>query len=382
MHLLLSAVATDTAARHALAYAGVSSAQNPFTALEAAGIASLQERRVQLGVARASLAVSAASANDANALRQCSIAELSATYQILAPAYAEAIEQVDSAKTLPALLELTQGNIALPESALSQLPDCAEAFHLRWWIGEVMGNAMAAPAFEIGDESAAARLLATQSESSRAKVSAVLDRITTVVNGVETPSRFARFRDAPACSGQEAIYFGAYILPELGAFTDAALALTNEDGIGRFIEHSFAIRDLLWSYTPRCAEALEIGMKMRRVASDFIAALALETAGVAAVEIPNLQTVVANLEDAIAETEDFLTEGGVAVLSGNVYYVIADDIANIRSCGSTACNIVTIVRRGQALNVVDDLTSWYKVELSDGESGYIASFLVSRTRPG
>ena len=60
----------------------------------------------------------------------------------------------------------------------------------------------------------------------------------------------------------------------------------------------------------------------------------------------------------------------------------ANPYANIRSCASTSCGIVTTAQNGEALSVVDDSGDWYELRLDDGQTAYIAGFLMSSMRPG
>ncbi|MEQ8673616.1 MAG: SH3 domain-containing protein [Aggregatilineales bacterium] len=66
--------------------------------------------------------------------------------------------------------------------------------------------------------------------------------------------------------------------------------------------------------------------------------------------------------------------------SGEVLFTIqASGNVNVRSCGETTCGIVTTTADGQIFSVVGQDDDWYEIDLGDGETGFIASWL---TTPG
>ena len=119
---------------------------------------------------------------------------------------------------------------------------------------------------------------------------------------------------------------------------------------------------------------------MRGISADFIAMIALESAGTAPRQIPYLQSIIDDIADLSALIDTLNADSVFA--AGLVYYVIADGYANIRSCGSTECSVVGVVQRGEALRVLDDQDTWFEIQLSDGGTAWIAGFLTEKTPPG
>ncbi|MCY4537059.1 MAG: SH3 domain-containing protein [Chloroflexi bacterium] len=70
-----------------------------------------------------------------------------------------------------------------------------------------------------------------------------------------------------------------------------------------------------------------------------------------------------------------------AANAAKTYYVTANPYANVRSCASTNCDIVATAENGEALTVIDDSQDWYEIRLENGETAFIAGFLMSKTKP-
>lgn len=354
--LLMNTLATDAAAHQALAFAGVSQGSNPYAALEAEGIMRLrgwQEDRRITG-APASLVT--------GALPRCTLDELRTVAQSLLP-YRDLATRAAALETIPESLRFGEALIAYRENQLSQLPLCAEAFAALWWVSEAIADRHAGDA---------------RADDSAEKAEAGLARITRSLDGEERLGANSASASI-ACGDPEMIYFSNYILPAFHMFLDAALAVSSANEVENLRERASAFRDLLWLHLPRCGEALAQGLLMRSIAADYIGMLALESSGAAAQDIPYTRAVAANIESLF----DRLQQGSAfpaAAPAGN-YYVRAASIANIRACGSTECAIVATVRRGEALDVLDDSGEWYEIRLPEGQVAYIAGFLVSTTRP-
>ena len=61
-----------------------------------------------------------------------------------------------------------------------------------------------------------------------------------------------------------------YLIPDFRSFVSAGLAIESAADNLPLIEQSFILRDRLWSKLPRCREALEIGLLMRRILGDWL----------------------------------------------------------------------------------------------------------------
>lgn len=87
--------------------------------------------------------------------------------------------------------------------------------------------------------------------------------------------------------------------------------------------------------------------------------------------------------DGVAETSDeinglltdYLDNCGEAAPAGS-FTIKANGAVNIRSCGETTCSIVGTSTDGQTYTVVGEDGDWYEIELDDGETGFIASWLT------
>ena len=379
---LVSALVTDAAARHALSYAELPDALNPYIELEAAGIASLEAWGEGLRTIDSGNSATTITELGGSVLPACTLEELSSAYDSLAPVFRQLLENEGMASSLTDLLEFSGQHVALREASLPSLPICAEAFEAGWRLGEALGDAVVKVSLEKGASSTMENLVAERMESNQARATAVLEEIQDKLGGGQSSSVTIAQENAQACSDAETTYLLTYLVPEFGALIDAALAVTDADDSYNLIEPAYKLRDMLWVYLPRCAEALDIGLIMRQVAADFVAALALETAGASAQEIPYVWAIAAGLQSYYEWLNEVSVARGFALGSNNIYYVVAEGIANVRSCGSTDCDVLTTVQRGQTLDVLDDLSSWYQIRLTNDETGYIASFLVSKSPPG
>ncbi|MBC1357757.1 N-acetylmuramoyl-L-alanine amidase [Listeria booriae] len=65
----------------------------------------------------------------------------------------------------------------------------------------------------------------------------------------------------------------------------------------------------------------------------------------------------------------------IAMANANTVQVKAE-VLNVRSGPGLAFDVTSQVRKNEILNVIDEENKWYKVRLSNGQSGYVASWLV------
>ena len=161
----------------------------------------------------------------------------------------------------------------------------------------------------------------------------------------------------------------------------AALSLQAPGGLPALVERSLELRELLWLELPRCAEALEAGLAMRRVAADLVALIGLEAAGIPAIDVPYLHGVAADLSWLAARLNELTGDLGSTAHAGTPYYIIAERGANIRGCASTDCPVIATVIAGDTVYAADDSGAWYQLNLPDNRTGYIASFLLSSAPP-
>ena len=193
-------------------------------------------------------------------------------------------------------------------------------------------------------------------------------------------------REVAACSSGEISFMISYLNPDFQSFVLAGLGMRVECGERpALFERSHALQERLWFELPRCAEALEIGLLMRKIAGDWVSMLAVDSIMLKRDDNPYVEQVQSGLDrflemkDGLVNASDEMRQSGRP--SGKTYYVTANPYANIRSCAATSCGIVTTAQNGEALSVVDDSGDWYELRLDDGQTGFIAGFLMSATRP-
>ena len=87
-------------------------------------------------------------------------------------------------------------------------------------------------------------------------------------DGIEGPAPDERV--VAACQPGEIAYMIGYLIPEFRAFVRAGLAIESAADNLPLMERSFSLRDRLWSSLPRCSEALEIGLLMRKILGDWL----------------------------------------------------------------------------------------------------------------
>ena len=374
----LSVAATDSAAANAFAYAGLSAERNPFPPLLAAGIATVTGWLDQWSAAVVNQASAApAGSRGEGRLPPCAPSDLPAGFAELQSEYAALLERADSEADLA---DNGAAQIVFRQSRLAQLPICEEAFALRWFSLEAHADVTLRLAVEGGAPAAIIESLPSaigDSEVRSANLWTNLENL--LARAKRQPGE--SIAAAPNCSDADELFLLSYLLPEFWEFTDAALAITQPDEVAALINQSYAFRQLLWTHLPRCDDALAIGLLMRAIAADTVAMLALELSGLPVAEIPFLPSVASEMERFFDWIGEFYSACGNVNGATTTYYVIAENIANVRACGSTNCNIVTTASRGQRIDVVDDLSNWYEIVLPNCETAFIAGFLASQTPP-
>lgn len=375
----LSAAATDSAASQAFTYGGVSQERNPFPPLLEASLAMVTSWQAQLAASGSSQAARIFSGNQ---LPACAPGQLAVTPESIGAEYAALIEQAASVDSSADLVEFGEAQIAFRESRIAQLPMCAEAFAWRWWMMEALADAALRSAIAAGAPASTATEHLSSMADHAARASSARADLKDALAGVPSASANRQSKAAaPACGDADHVFLFAYLVPEFWELTDAALAISQPPEVSPFIDQSFAFRRLLWENLPRCADALKAGILMQAVAADFVAMLALELARTPVVDIPYLPRIASGINRFFEWAEQFTSTCGSLNGGATTYYVVAENIANIRSCASTSCAITTTAHRGQKLDVVDDASNWYEIVLPSCENAFIAGFLASQTPP-
>lgn len=335
----LNAALTDSTTSLSFAFVGVPEAQNPFGALADVGLERVAALQAPAGTESAAL-----QSVEKRGLPACSRDQLERAIAAIDRQALSALHATDDA------LQRSQLHLDYRASVLSRLPICAEAFAVGWWLDEWLG--------------------APESEN-RARLDEALLRLESARVSAPFSSQSA------ACSDADLRFVTVYISPAFHNWLRAALSATAFAQQPALEQESQAFRDLLWAHLPRCDDAVRLGMQMRGIAADFVAAIELESAGAFAVEIPytlELPSAIVQLGERLGAIDSALGIGQT-----QTWFVDVQGFANVRSCGSTACGVVTIVQGGDPLEVLDDSGDWFELSLPGGRTGYIAAFLVSKT---
>ena len=380
----MSAAATDSAAFHAFNYGGVSLERNPFPPLLEASIATVTNWRDSIPPAmREQAAPASIRALIADRLPSCAYAQLSGDIDDLQTDYAALMKRADAAVSSDRVTEFGAAQLAFRNTRLAELPLCAEALELHWWASEALADNALNSAIEAGAPASIWTRSYAANTNYEARVSSSWSNLESALHrpGAALSKGADAWSIAPECSDNDHIFLVTYLAPKLTKLIDAALNLSQPNDLAAFIDDSYVFRQLLWANLPRCADALETGFIMRSVAADTVAMLALELAGAPAADSPYLPKIASDIKRFMDWINQFNATCGSINGATTTYYVVAENIANIRSCASTNCSIVTTASRGQRLDVVDDLSNWYEIVLPSCETGYIAGFLASQTPP-
>ena len=333
---------TDSMTSLSFAFVGVPAAQNPFSALAEFG-------RQRVAAWQAPAASGGASAAlrpslEKRPLPACSRDQLTSAMAAIDRDELSAINAAGDA------LQRSQQHLDYRDELLSGLPVCAEVFAAHWWLDEWLG----APDME-----------------NQSRLDAALLRWELARASAPIPSQ------SIACSDADLRFAIAYIAPAYHSWLRATLSVADLAQQPALERAAQAFRSLLWDYLPRCEDAARLGLQMRGIAADFVAAIELESAGAAAVEIPYTLALPGAIV-ALGERLDAI-EAALGIGQSQTWFVDVDGYANVRSCGSTNCGVVAVVQNGDPLDVLDASGEWFELRLPGGETGYIAAFLVSET---
>ena len=370
----LSAAATDSAADYAIG-AIVAGADNPFAGPAAMHIVRLQHWLSPGGAAHS---VPSGATIASSGLPACSPDELGQAYDNLKSHYASLLATAGQISDISDLQHYSEAYLQFRAEQLAELPLCAEAFSVGWEARQLLGGLAIWAALDLINPASEQN---PRLEDDSARVADLIDGLAIRLAGINGLSTRAPEASLLACSRLEILFLSNYLLPEFDEFSQAALSLQTPEGLPELVESSYKLRQLLWLELPRCAEALEAGLVMRRIAADLVALIGLEAAGIPAVDVPYLHGVAADMSWLAARLSELTGDLGSTDRAGARYFVIAERGANIRSCASTDCRVVATALAGDTVYAADDSDAWYRLNLPDNQTGYIAGFLLSKTPP-
>ncbi len=374
----LNVAATDSAAQLAMELASLAGLFIPFADMLEESVADLTR---WLGGRRAATAILSGAARSSIArdsqLPACATSQRADLRMSLLPDGDALLARSAAARTIDDLLDYSGDIVAFRDRRLAQLPFCAEAFYARWWLAEALADAITRQTLRLLTPGSV-NLFFDEGAPGYADSRQALDRL---AEALLLPARPAS-PGSSQCDQPELLSLVVYLLPEFWEFSRGALTAAYPEEAFDLVAPSYAMRQLLWEHLPRCQEALEIGLAMRAIAADALTMLVMELAGAPAGNIPYLGPIARDMRALFDGLSAFVSPCGSAAGGAGEYYVVAENIANVRDCGATNCGIVTTVSRGQQVNVLDDLGSWYEITLPSCETGFMAGFLLSKTPPG
>ena len=375
---LLSKATTDAAALLAFRYADVPEGDNPYAQVVSGTRENLPTWRADLMIIQPRYkGATVLALGPSSELPACHITLIRTTYRVLTRKVIAVVRTVLNAETASDLAAYAQAHLELLESSLAPLPFCAEVFEFNWLARRMLADSAAWAASKALGFETERNPFGRHVKASGDAMLAWIDKADAILeDDNRTVPQALEAQQAPECRSGEILQVIGYLSPDFRAFVSAGRAM---DDVYGFFDQSFALRDRLWQNLPRCREALEIGLLMHQIAGDWIAMLTFEIAGAdSGDKAPYLEQVKRGIERYEALSGE-LSRGSPR--AATTYYVTAIPYANIRSCASTSCGIVTTAQHGEALSVVDDSGDWYELQLDDGETGYIAGFLMSATNP-
>lgn len=315
-------------------------------------------------------------------LPPCESADLDTLLDINA-AYKAVMAQAIETKTSEQLPLLGYKQYRWRIDMLSQLPSCAEAIEIGWLMNQVSGDAVAVISLKVANIKM--NWIAIPMLHTRSNIEVLLGDLTALVETrqlrtVSLEENVNEDEFDQTCSETELDLLAPGILMEYQHLFTTGLEVDTGQQYLDYATAQFEWRDRLWEKLPHCQEALDFGMLMSQISGDLIAMYAYKLAGISDQNNPGKIQV-----DVDTRRFSLLREEIIAALDRGrtvaTYYVSANGNVNVRSCGSTECDIVTRFRRGDELRVIDDSGDWYEIRLADGRIAYVAGFLASVERP-
>ncbi len=308
-------------------------------------------------------------------LSSCSVIQASLLAVRLVLVHKTIIEQAAGQEIMADLN--AYADVSSSDRIWSNVPHCAEAIEVSWFVGQVAGDFAAADAFQIAGISPDVNPYQQQAEAGVSRFEEIFGLVHT--EGWIEP--FSTEDDVlPECSAADLAVLDEITWEFEDSLVGIALNATTNDDLLRYSEAHIAWRERFWIDLPGCAEAVQIGVLMGAIVSDFATAFALNVSGVDVDYNPFLLRALGNWLAFVDQTimKDILVSEENA---SKTYYVTANPYVNIRSCAATSWHIVATAQNGEALTVIDDTKDWYEVRLDNGETAFIAGFLMSNTRP-
>ncbi|MCE2473950.1 MAG: hypothetical protein J4G18_19045, partial [Anaerolineae bacterium] len=223
-------------------------------------------------------------------LPACSPDELGQAYDNLKSHYASMLTTAGQISAISDLQQYSEAYLQFRAEQLAKLPLCAEAFSVGWEARQLLGGLAIWAALDLINPASEQN---PRLEDDSARVADLIDGLASRLAGINGLSTRAPEASLLSCTRLEILFLSNYLLLEFDKFGQAALSLQRPAGLSELIESSYELRQLLWLELPRCAEALEAGLVMRRIAADLVALIGLEAAGIPAVDIPYLHGVAA-----------------------------------------------------------------------------------------
>lgn len=384
--LLVAKLTSDLSALQSLGFAGVPEGANPFGRLVALETQSLIDLAEALPAAEEELVSSeslsrALAVGRSGELPACTIDDQVQAWARVAEAYHELLDTTQTVEDMDDLLAYSRLALDIRESKLPLVKLCAENFDYVWLLSQELNDLVTWFAMRFDDMPRKAIPFTELNINALTEHAAADKQITQWIQSGEWQEPEADPEtDPPICTDADILHLYAIVEPDFREFTDVAMSVQTRIDFLDLVNRLIMFRDALKAEIPRCAEALETGLVMRDVASDFVTMFAMENAGAAAEDIPYLEQIREDMDWFFARRDELL-EVSDTDDRGKTYFVRANPYANIRSCASTNCDIVATAENGEALTVIDDSKDWYEIRLANGETAYIAGFLMSENPP-
>ncbi|MCY4019035.1 MAG: SH3 domain-containing protein [Chloroflexi bacterium] len=308
-------------------------------------------------------------------LPACSVFQASLLTVRLVLVHDAVINRASELESMDDLLAFVDEEIS--QRIWSMMPQCAEAIEVGWFVSQVTGDFAAGQALGLAGISPDANLYQGQAERGSTR----FDEIYAYVHseGWSEPLR----RDdgnLEACTVSELASLDDIAWDFEDLLVGPALKIQTSGDLIEYGEAHVNWRAGIWASLPACRESVQLGVLMGAIASDFAIAFALSLSGIDTNDNPYMLRALGNWLTFLDRTimKDFAEDTGNAA---KTYYVTANPYANIRSCASTSCGIVATAQNGEALTVIDDSKDWYEIRLENGETAFIAGFLMSENPP-
>ena len=290
---LLSKATADSAAMLAFGYADVPDSDNPYSQPVRGARESLSTWRKDLKIIQPQYkGATELALGPASELSACHRALIRTTNRVLMRNVLAVVETIHSVETGADLAAYEQAQLDLLESSLEPLPLCTELFEFNWLARQLLADKAAWAASKVLGYDASNNPFADRLRDTGVAMLSWIDNAEAIL---ESDDRIApQALEAPACRSGEILQVIGYLSPEFREFVSAGRAM--EDVYALF-DHALALREQLWQELPRCREALEIGLVMHQIASDWIAMLTFDIAGADSGDyVPYLDQVLRGVE--------------------------------------------------------------------------------------